>query len=236
MVSVGWQAEPLAQQRRVDRRLAGIGIPHRWMLEQIGEREPVSIAARLESGVQLFAQRRVERPVDEVVRFFHADLAARLSEVACFRRRGRGRRAWSAATPSSPRRAFGRPSTPRERASADGEDQPAVVEGRMIHPRHAQIGSTTQERHVLHMLWQYERPGLEHEDPPAARGVRDEECSATTAPKVPPPMTITSKSRRRPATVCAALSSASCNVLQRNRPMLSSVKDVDSDVKGGAMM
>ena len=51
-------------------------------------------------------------------------------------------------------------------------------------------------------------------------------CSATTEPNVPPPMTMTSKSRLRPPTVTAALSNASCKVLQRKRPWLSRVKVV----------
>ena len=59
---------------------------------------------------------------------------------------------------------------------------------------------------------------------------------ATTEPKDPPPMTMASKSRRLPATAGPVLSNASCSVLQRKRPMLSSVKVVVSDVSGGAMV
>jgi hypothetical protein len=49
---------------------------------------------------------------------------------------------------------------------------------------------------------------------------------ATTEPKEPPPITTTSKSRRLPATVGPVLSRASSRVLQRKRPMLSSVNVV----------
>src|SRR5262245_47148443 len=61
-------------------------------------------------------------------------------------------------------------------------------------------------------------------------------CSAIMAPNVPPPTMMTSKSRLRPATVCALLSSASCRVLHRKRPILSRVKDVNSEVRGGVAM
>ena len=44
----------------------------------------------------------------------------------------------------------------------------------MIYPRHAHIRSTTQERHVLYMLGQHERPGLEDEDAAAVCGISDE--------------------------------------------------------------
>ena len=40
----GGQAEPVAQQRGVERRLAGIGVAHGRMVEQIGKREPGLIA------------------------------------------------------------------------------------------------------------------------------------------------------------------------------------------------
>ena len=45
----------------------------------------------------------------------------------------------------------------------------------MIDPRHAQIGSAAQERHVLHMFRQHKRPGFKHEDAAAVCGVGDEE-------------------------------------------------------------
>src|SRR6266851_7240212 len=57
--------------------------------------------------------------------------------------------------------------------------------------------------------------------------------AAIAAPNVPPPMTMVSKFRVLPATWIALLSSASCNVLQRKRPMLSRVKVVSSDVSIG---
>jgi hypothetical protein len=60
-------------------------------------------------------------------------------------------------------------------------------------------------------------------------------CSATTQPNVPPPTMIVSKARVRPPTTCPALSSASCKLLQRKRPILSSVKLVDSEASNGAM-
>ena len=82
-MSVARQAEPVAQQCRVERRFAGIGVAHRGMVEEIGKREPGLVARRLESGVKLLAQRGMERAVDEIVRLLHADLATRLGEVAC---------------------------------------------------------------------------------------------------------------------------------------------------------
>src|SRR3954466_13636756 len=60
-------------------------------------------------------------------------------------------------------------------------------------------------------------------------------CSATTQPNVPPPTTMVSNSRVRPPTTCPALSSASCKVLQRKRPMLSNEKVVDSEGSNGAI-
>ena len=137
---------------------------------------PVSLPGVLEPGMKLLAQRGVERPVDEVVGLLHADLPARLGEVSFSGRGGRSARShrwW-------PRghlliQHLGRPPAPRQRASANGEDQPSVVERRMIHPRHAQIGRAAHKRHVLHVLGQHERPGLEHENAAAARGVGDEQ-------------------------------------------------------------
>src|SRR5262249_9852558 len=60
-------------------------------------------------------------------------------------------------------------------------------------------------------------------------------CSATTHPNVPPPTMMVSKARVRPPTICPALSSASCKLLQRKRPILSSVNVVDSEPSSGAM-
>src|SRR5262245_21600207 len=60
-------------------------------------------------------------------------------------------------------------------------------------------------------------------------------CSATTQPNVPPPMMMVSKARVRPPIICPVLSSASCKVLHRKRPILSNVNDVDSEASNGAM-
>ena len=100
-----------------------------------------------------------------------------------------------------------RPAAPGQRASADGEDQPAVIERRMIHPRHAQVGS------AAHGTACSARAPAARTARPRARECAGcasmsamKRCSATTEPKVPPPMTMTSKLALCPATVSAALS------------------------------
>ncbi|HEX7971495.1 MAG TPA: hypothetical protein VF501_04670, partial [Thiobacillus sp.] len=55
---------------------------------------------------------------------------------------------------------------------------------------------------------------------------RLEQADEKIAAVDPPPTTITSKSRRWSPIVTAALSRASCNVLQRYRPILSRVNVV----------
>ena len=52
------------------------------MIKELRECKPGLIAGRIEPGVKLLAQRDVERPVDEVVGFFHADLPACLGKVS----------------------------------------------------------------------------------------------------------------------------------------------------------
>lgn len=129
--------------------------------------------------MELLAQRHMQWAVDEIIRLLHADLPARLREIARAQRGLRGCRPGGHFFIEQLRR----PAAPRQRASADGEDQPAVTQRRMIHPRHAQIGCAAHERHILRVLRQHKRPRLEHEDAPAARGVGDEKMLRDDGPE-----------------------------------------------------
>ena len=53
----------------------------------------------------------------------------------------------------------------------------------MIDPRHAQIGSAPQERHILYMFRQHKRPGLKDEDTAAVCGIGDEEVFRSDSAK-----------------------------------------------------
>ena len=139
------------------------------MFEEIRKREPGRVAGILESGVQLFAEGGVERTVDEVVGLFHTNLTACLGEELGPQVIARPRRPIGEFGVEQ----FRRPAAPRERAPSDRKNQPTVVEGRVIHPRYAQIWCAAHERHILHMFGQNERAGLEHEDASAACAVGD---------------------------------------------------------------
>jgi len=82
----------------------------------------------------------------------------------------------------------------------------------------------------------HERPSFEDEDTPGARAVGDDNVlrddGAKGAPADDDDVEVAPSSADG---LCAALSDASCSVLQRKRPMLSSVNEVDSEVSNCAM-
>ena len=145
------------------------------MIEEIPERESRLVAGGLQPGMQLLPERRVQRAVDEIVGLLDADMTTGLREVTLRGARAAGRFDGLGPYGHFQVQQLRRPPAPGERAPADGEDQPAVVERRMIGPRHAQIRSATEERHVLHVLGQNEWTGFEDENPPGARRVGDEQ-------------------------------------------------------------
>ena len=112
------------------------------MVEQFGKRKPCRVGRHFESGVQLFAQGGVQRPVDKVVGLLHADVPTGFGEILV-----------AQVVPRRDRppchllvKQFGRPAAPSQRSAADGEDQPAVVECRMIDPRHPKVRRTALKR------------------------------------------------------------------------------------------
>jgi hypothetical protein len=53
----------------------------------------------------------------------------------------------------------------------------------MVGPRDSHVRRATHERHVLHMLGQDEWAGLQHQNAPAARRIRDEEMFRYDGPE-----------------------------------------------------
>src|SRR6185369_8682732 len=45
---------------------------------------------------------------------------------------------------------------------------------RVIYPRHAHVWCAAEERHILEVLWQHERPRFEHKDAPTVCRIGDE--------------------------------------------------------------
>ena len=125
--------------------------------------------------MKLFAKGRVEVPVNKIVRLFHADLTAGLSKVSSLRMRSRSQRLSRGRWPLGHLfiEQFRRPPAPGKRTSANGKDEPAVVERRMVEPGNAQIGRASHERQVLHVLREDKRPGFEHKNASATRGIGD---------------------------------------------------------------
>src|SRR6266851_4703216 len=74
--------EPVTKQFGAYRRLPGVGVPHRRVFEELGKSEPGRVTRDLEPGMKLLTQCDMKWSVDEIVRLFHSDLAARLGEVA----------------------------------------------------------------------------------------------------------------------------------------------------------
>ena len=165
------QTKPIAQDCGVERRFTRIGIAHRRMVEQIGKGKAGLVAGGVQPVIELLAQRRMKRTIDEVVRLFDPDLPASLRKIACAQL-GPHRR-WPIGQLDIEQ--FGRPAAPGQGPAANGEEKAGIIECRMIDPRHAQVRRTTHKRHVLHVLGQDEGPGFENQNAPAARRIRDKE-------------------------------------------------------------
>ncbi len=91
-------------------------------------------------------------------------------------------------------------------------------------------------RHVLEVFGQHERAAFQNfQDAAAAGGVGDEKMLGNYGAEGPAADHNGVESRAGVPTVCPVLSIASCRVLHRNRPILSRVKWVLSEVSGAAM-
>src|SRR5262245_8560733 len=141
------------------------------MIEQVGKTKSRCVACELQSVVELFAKRNVERAIDEVIGVLDTDLPARIGKIACTQVSACG--SWPCCQFHVEQ--LGRPAAPRQRPSTDGKDEPGVIECRMIDPRHPQVRRAAHIRHILHVFRQHPRPGLEHQDAAAAGGVCNEE-------------------------------------------------------------
>ena len=173
------QAEPVAQNCRVNRGFAGIRIANRGVFGQLGKAEPGAVACDFQAISQLLAECRVKRSVDKVVRVLHADVPARVRKIARAQLGARCRR---------PTRQFHiqrlrRPATPRQRSSADRKHKPGIIERRMIDPGHSEVRRAAHEWQILDVLRQHERPGFEHQNAAAPGCVCSEQVFRDDAAK-----------------------------------------------------
>src|ERR1043166_3522500 len=124
------------------------------MVEQIGKRKPRFVPRGVQPVIELFTECRVKRAVDEVVGLFHPDLSTGFREILHPQSRARGR--WPVSQFHI--QELRRPATPGQRTAANSEDEPKIIEYRMVYPRHAKVRRATHIRHILDVLRQYKRP------------------------------------------------------------------------------